>query len=79
MTRGNQRDTDRARAAARHAGKGTAKEGTTLSRNEDDSSALQAKVLAKKEREEAAARGDTVAIEAKKPGGSVKKKDGGKK
>lgn len=32
MTRGNQREIDRARAEARHAGKGTAKEGDHLAR-----------------------------------------------
>ena len=32
MTRGNQREIDRQRAAARHAGKGEAKEGDFLSR-----------------------------------------------
>ena len=32
MTRGNQREIDRARAAARHDGKGTAKEGDFLAR-----------------------------------------------
>jgi len=32
MTRGNQREIDRARAAARHAGKGEAKEGDHLAR-----------------------------------------------
>jgi hypothetical protein len=32
MTRGNQREIDRARAEARHAGKGTAKEGDYLLR-----------------------------------------------
>lgn len=48
MTRGNQREIDRMRAANRHAGKGTPKEGDPLKRNQDDANALAAKVAAKK-------------------------------
>ena len=53
MTRGNQRDKDRARAQARaekHA-KGS-KGGDHLKRNEDDKAALQAKIAAKKKAKE---------------------------
>mmetsp|Transcript_9477 Transcript_9477/g.15716 ORF Transcript_9477/g.15716 Transcript_9477/m.15716 type:complete len:136 (-) Transcript_9477:1798-2205(-) len=48
MTRGNQREIDRQRAAARNAGKGASKEGDHTKRNENDASALAAKVAAKK-------------------------------
>ena len=48
MTRGNQRDIDRARAQARHAGKGTKLEGNPDSRKQADANALQAKVEAKR-------------------------------
>ncbi len=56
MTRGNQRDIDRARALARHAGKGTPAEGDPTARRLADANALQAKVEAKRkaEAEEAA-------------------------
>ncbi len=56
MTRGNQRDIDRARALARHAGKGTPAEGDPAARRLADANALQAKVEAKRkaEAEEAA-------------------------
>lgn len=47
MTRGNQREIDRARAAARHAGKGTKSEGDPLKKREDDGNALKAKLEAK--------------------------------
>jgi len=51
MTRGNQRDTDRARALARHAGKGEAKEGNPEARRLQDGLLLQAKVEAKRKAE----------------------------
>ena len=44
MTRGNQREIDRQRAANRHAGKGEAKEGDHLKRKEADANALAEKV-----------------------------------
>jgi len=56
MSRGNQREIDRARAAARAAGKGTKSEGgDPARRREADGNALQAKVEAKKKAAEAAA------------------------
>mmetsp|Transcript_77487 Transcript_77487/g.152041 ORF Transcript_77487/g.152041 Transcript_77487/m.152041 type:complete len:80 (-) Transcript_77487:92-331(-) len=79
MTRGNQREIDRARAEARHAGKGTAKEGDYLLRKEQDAKALAEKVAAKKAREEAIARGETLPEAKKGSGGIIKKKDGSKK
>mmetsp|Transcript_29359 Transcript_29359/g.49476 ORF Transcript_29359/g.49476 Transcript_29359/m.49476 type:complete len:81 (-) Transcript_29359:1963-2205(-) len=80
MTRGNQREIDRQRAAARNAGKGASKEGDHTKRNENDASALAAKVAAKKAREEAIARGESVDTGPKKGhGGGAKKKDGSKK
>ena len=54
MTRGNQREIDRARAQARHAGKGDAKTGNPTSRLEADAKALQEKVERKKAATEAA-------------------------
>ncbi|KAL3151988.1 hypothetical protein ABBQ32_001109 [Trebouxia sp. C0010 RCD-2024] len=56
MTRGNQRETDRARAAKRAGGKVTAKDKdglTALQRKERDAQALQEK-LAKKAQQDAA-------------------------
>lgn len=49
MTRGDQRDRDRAKRQAKEASKnkGNAREGTPLQRNEDDASKLAAKVAAK--------------------------------
>jgi hypothetical protein len=47
MTRGNQREIDRQRAANRHAGKGTASEGDPVKRREADAKALQDKIAAK--------------------------------
>ena len=44
MTRGNQREIDRQRAAARHAGKGGGAEGDPKKRQEADAKALQEKV-----------------------------------
>jgi 4F5 protein related disordered region len=44
MTRGNQREIDRQRAANRHAGKGTAREGDPTKRREADANALAEKV-----------------------------------
>jgi hypothetical protein len=79
MTRGNQREIDRQRAANRHAHSDTTKkEGSALQRREADAKALADKIAMKKEREEAASRGEVV--ESKKgDGGAVKKKDGTKK
>jgi len=51
MTRGNQRDIDRARALARHAGKGEAREGNPEARRLQDGLLLQAKVEAKRKAE----------------------------
>lgn len=72
MTRGNQREIDRQRAANRHANKGEAKSGDFLKRKEADAKALADKVAAKKAREEAIARGEVIP-EAKKKGGGGKK------
>ena len=47
MTRGNQREIDRQRAANRHAGKGAAQEGDPTKRRENDAKALQDKIAAK--------------------------------
>lgn len=47
MTRGNQREIDRQRAANRHAGKGAAQEGDPTKRRENDAKALQEKIAAK--------------------------------
>ena len=44
MTRGNQREIDRQRAANRHAGKGAARDGDPTKRREADANALQEKV-----------------------------------
>jgi len=55
MTRGNQREIDRQRAANRHAGKGTAAEGDPERRKERDALALAAKIAKKKADDEAAA------------------------
>mmetsp|Transcript_20565 Transcript_20565/g.28340 ORF Transcript_20565/g.28340 Transcript_20565/m.28340 type:complete len:80 (+) Transcript_20565:37-276(+) len=79
MTRGNQREIDRQRAASRHAGKGDAKEGDFLLRKENDMKALADKIAAKKAREEALARGETLPEPKKGSGGGAKKKDGSKK
>eukprot|EP01040_Poterioochromonas_malhamensis_P008623 gene8623-9331_t len=79
MTRGNQRDIDRQRALNRHAHKGEAKTGDYLLRKEADAKALAEKVAAKRAREEAIARGETVDTPGRGPGGAVQKKDGTKK
>ena len=77
MTRGNQREIDRQRAANRHKkdGVGEARTGDTAARREADAKALQDKIAAKRAREEAIARGE---ISAEKPrghgGGAVKAK-----
>ena len=55
MSRGNQREIDRARAQARHAGKGTEQEGDPASRRLADGLALKAKVEAKKKADAEAA------------------------
>jgi len=47
MTRGNQREIDRQRAANRHAGKGTSQGGDPTKRREADAKALQEKIAAK--------------------------------
>jgi hypothetical protein len=47
MTRGNQREIDRQRAANRHAGKGEKNEGDPTKRKENDARALQEKIAAK--------------------------------
>ncbi len=67
MTRGNQREIDRARAAARHAGKGESKEGDPKKRAENDAKALQEKIARKKAAEEA---GGGVSSSADAKGGS---------
>ncbi len=81
MTRGNQREIDRQRAANRHAHKNedAKKSGDFLLRKEADAKALADKIARKKAAEEAAARGEPVAQPTKGPGGAVKKKDGSKK
>eukprot|EP01033_Poteriospumella_lacustris_P010401 gene10401-7396_t len=76
MTRGNQREIDRQRAANRHKKDGgEARTGDTAARREADAKALQDKIEAKRAREEAIARGE---ISAEKPrghgGGAVKSK-----
>lgn len=50
MTRGDQRQRDRAKRQAKEASKnkGNGREGKPLQRNEDDKAALQAKIAAKK-------------------------------
>ena len=53
MTRGNQREIDRARAAARHAGKGEKSTGDPQKRRENDGNALKLKLEAKAAREKA--------------------------
>lgn len=60
MTRGNQRDVDRARAAARNASEGKKNEGNPVQRRENDALALQAKILKKKEDAEKVAKGETL-------------------
>lgn len=57
MTRGNQRDIDRMRAANRHAHKGAAKDGDPVARREADAKALQEKIAKKKAASEGAAAG----------------------
>jgi len=79
MTRGNQREIDRQRAANRHAGKGTPKEGDATARREADAKALADKIAAKKAREEAIARGEIPAEPTRSHGGGAKKPSGGKK
>ena len=61
MTRGNQREVDRARAAARAAGKGEKNTGDPAKRREADGNALKAKLEAKAAKEAA----DKEAAEAK--------------
>eukprot|EP01034_Spumella_vulgaris_P001855 gene1855-2429_t len=60
MTRGNQREIDRARAAARDSGKGEGKTGNPQQRQEADAKALQDKIAAKKARESAVAAGEVI-------------------
>ena len=73
MTRGNQREIDRQRAANRHAGKGDKAEGDPAKRKEADAKALQEKIAKKKEMEEAAARGELAPPPKNHGGGAVKK------
>jgi hypothetical protein len=75
MTRGNQREIDRQRAANRHAGKGTVKTGDVNARREADAKALQEKVERKKQQEVSQENGNA----QRGPGGAAKKKDGSKK
>ena len=86
MTRGNQREIDRQRAANRHAHnrESEKKSGDFVQRKEADAKALADKIARKREAEaaaaEVAASGYTVAESASKgAGGAVKKKDGAKK
>ena len=58
MTRGNQREIDRQRAANRHAGKGNASEGDPTKRREADAKALQDKIAAKQAAKANAGGGD---------------------
>jgi hypothetical protein len=79
MTRGNQREIDRARNQARQEKKGgEGKGGDFLARKEADAKALQDKIAKKKQLEEAVARGETLPPPVKGSGGLVKKKDGSK-
>jgi len=57
MSRGDQRERDRAKRQAKEAAKNksTQREGTPLQRNDNDKAALQAKIEAKKARQEAEA------------------------
>ncbi len=64
MTRGNQREIDRARAEARHAHKKDSKSGDPDKRREADAKALADKIAAKKAREEAG--GASAAAQPKK-------------
>ena len=76
MTRGNQREIDRQRAAARHAGKGEAKTGDFNLRREADAKALAEKIAKKKALEEAIANGEAPppSDQPKGSGGGAKKK-----
>lgn len=78
MTRGNQRDIDRQRAANRHAGKGTASEGDPRKKQEADAAALQAKI-AKKAADKAAAEAAGGATPGGGSGGGKAGGTGGKK
>jgi len=71
MTRGDQRDRDRAKRQAKEASKnrGSQREGTPLQRNDADKAALEAKIAAKKAQKTAeAANGNS----AKAPMGRTK-------
>mmetsp|Transcript_26698 Transcript_26698/g.75757 ORF Transcript_26698/g.75757 Transcript_26698/m.75757 type:complete len:95 (-) Transcript_26698:217-501(-) len=61
MTRGDQRERDRAKRQAKEAAKskGAGREGTPLLRNENDKAALEAKVAAKKAQKAAEAESGT--------------------
>lgn len=75
MTRGNQREIDRQRAAARHAGKGEAKTGDFNLRREADAKALAEKIAKKKALEDAIAKGEATPPEQQRgSGGGAKKK-----
>jgi hypothetical protein len=78
MTRGNQREIDRQRAANRHAHKGESKTGDYLLRKEADAKALADKIARKKAQEEAIAQGIVLPSPPRGPGGGLKKKDGSK-
>ena len=75
MTRGNQREIDRQRATARHAGKGEAKTGDFNLRREADAKALADKIAKKKALEEAIANGEAPPSEQQKRSGSGAKKN----
>mmetsp|Transcript_49270 Transcript_49270/g.73481 ORF Transcript_49270/g.73481 Transcript_49270/m.73481 type:complete len:100 (-) Transcript_49270:842-1141(-) len=78
MSRGDQRERDRAKRQAKLAkeGKNNQREGTPLQRNADDKAALAAKVAAKKAKKEAE---EAAAAGAKSGSGPVKPKKAGKK
>mmetsp|Transcript_86974 Transcript_86974/g.130400 ORF Transcript_86974/g.130400 Transcript_86974/m.130400 type:complete len:99 (-) Transcript_86974:314-610(-) len=75
MTRGDQRERDRAKRQAKEAakGKGATREGTPAQRNQDDKQALLAKLEAKKAAKEAAA-GQPAGKEPVKPKSAASKK-----
>jgi hypothetical protein len=74
MTRGNQREIDRQRAANRNAGKGTPAEGDPIKRRENDAKALQDKIAAKAAAKAAAGGGDAGGSNSSGGGGGGGKK-----
>lgn len=76
MTRGDQRDRDRQRAANRHANnrEDKKKEGDFMKRKEADAKALAEKVAKKREAEMASATGGASSSSTTAAGGAVKKK-----